>query len=228
MTKRFIITYLRKGLIFLLAADDADFADLTLIFLKKYCKKISVKSAKSASSAVKNFYTMGHLNVEIKAKCRNHAVIEQILLERNARFIGLDHQIDTYFKVPNGRLKLREGNIENTLIFYDRPNQAGPKKSDIILYHVQPDASLKAILEKTNGVLAVVDKHRKIFFIDNVKFHLDEVVGLGQFVEIEAIDTEVGLGYDFLLEQCSFFMGLFDIQESDLLTHSYSDMVLEK
>jgi adenylate cyclase, class 2 len=171
---------------------------------------------------------MGHLNVEIKAKCRNHAVIEQILLERNARFIGLDHQIDTYFKVPNGRLKLREGNIENTLIFYDRPNQAGPKKSDIILYHVQPDASLKAILEKTNGIMAVVDKQRKIFFIDNVKFHLDEVLGLGQFVEIEAIDDNKSLNYDQLLEQCTFYMALFDIQEVDLLTNSYSDMVMPK
>jgi adenylate cyclase, class 2 len=171
---------------------------------------------------------MGHLNVEIKAKCHNHAIIEEILLKKNARFVGLDHQIDTYFNVPNGRLKLREGNIENTLIFYDRPNQAGPKKSDIILYHVQPNASLKAILEKTNGVLAVVDKQRKIFFIDNVKFHLDEVLGLGQFVEIEAIDTEIGLGYEQLLQQCTFYMTLFDIQEADLLTNSYSDMILEK
>ena len=171
---------------------------------------------------------MGHLNVEIKAKCSNHAQIEQILIARQARFIGLDHQIDTYFKVPNGRLKLREGNIENTLIFYDRSNQAGPKKSDIILYHVQPDAALKAILEKTNGVLAVVDKQRKIFFIDNVKFHLDEVLGLGSFVEIEAIDTELGLGYDYLLQQCSFYMDLLGIQEVDLLTNSYSDMVMEK
>jgi adenylate cyclase, class 2 len=171
---------------------------------------------------------MGHLNVEIKAKCHNHAVIEQILLDKKARFIGLDHQIDTYFKVPNGRLKLREGNIENTLIFYDRPNQAGPKKSDIILYHVQPEASLKAILEKTNGVLAVVDKQRKIFFIDNVKFHLDDVSGLGQFVEIEAIDTEGGLSYDYLLKQCTFYMNLFNIQETDLLTNSYSDMIMEK
>lgn len=192
---------------------------------------------------------MGHLNVEIKAKCHNHATIEQILLEKEARFIGLDHQVDTYFKVPNGRLKLREGNIENTLIFYDRPNQAGPKKSDIILYHVQPDASLKAILEKTNGVLAVVDKQRKIFFIDNVKFHLDEVSSLGQFVEIEAIDTVTpqrdeavgiieegnpvtsgkgGLGYDYLLQQCNFYMDLFGIQEIDLLTNSYSDMIMEK
>ncbi len=171
---------------------------------------------------------MGHLNVEIKAKCSNHAQIEQILIARQARFIGLDHQIDTYFKVPNGRLKLREGNIENTLIFYDRPNQAGPKKSEIILYQVQPEASLKAILEKTNGVLAVVDKQRKIFFIDNVKFHLDDVLGLGQFVEIEAIDSDGSLNYEELLQQCSFFMSIFDIQEVDLLTHSYSDMIMEK
>jgi adenylate cyclase, class 2 len=181
---------------------------------------------------------MGHLNVEIKAKCHNCSAIELILMERNARYIGLDHQIDTYFKVSNGRLKLREGNIENTLIFYDRPNQAGPKKSDIILYNVKPNATLKAILEKTNGVLAVVDKQRKIFFIDNVKFHLDDVLGLGQFVEIEAIDNvgegdsltgkKDSLSYAQLLEQCTFYMELFGIKEEDLLTHSYSDMVMEK
>jgi adenylate cyclase, class 2 len=171
---------------------------------------------------------MNHLNVEIKAKSSNQADIEQLLLEQNPRFMGIDHQIDTYFNVPNGRLKLREGNIENSLIFYDRPNQAGPKKSDIILYSVEPNASLKSILEKTNGVLAVVDKYRKIFFIDNVKFHLDEVLGLGQFVEIEAIDTEGVLGYEQLLNQCTFYMDLFGIQEEDLLTHSYSDMVMAK
>jgi adenylate cyclase, class 2 len=170
---------------------------------------------------------MSHTNIEIKARCANPQAIEDILKAHNARYIGIDHQIDTYFNTPNGRLKLREGNIENALIFYNRPNQAGPKQSDIILYKTQPHASLKAILTQSNGILAVVDKKRQIFFIENVKFHLDTVLGLGNFVEIEAIDEIGDIGYDALLAQCSFYMNLFNIQESDLMTNSYSDMILK-
>ena len=169
---------------------------------------------------------MSHTNIEIKARCANPQDIEALLLAHNARFMGLDHQIDTYFNTPNGRLKLREGNIENALIFYNRPNQAGPKQSDIILYKTHPLASLKAILTQTNGILAVVDKKRQIFFMDNVKFHLDNVVGLGNFIEIEAIDEHGDIGYEKLLAQCSFYMQLFNIQEGDLMTNSYSDMIL--
>ena len=59
-----------------------------------------------------------HLNVEIKAKCSDPKRVRNILESKGAEYRGLDHQIDTYFRVPNGRLKLREGNIENALIFY--------------------------------------------------------------------------------------------------------------
>jgi len=110
------------------------------------------------------------LNIEIKARCKNPVTIKEILASRNADFKGVDHQIDTYFKVSNGRMKFREGNIENSLIHYNRPNQAGPKKSDYILYHPQPDSSLKQLLTQANGILVVVDKLRSIYFIENVKF----------------------------------------------------------
>ena len=70
---------------------------------------------------------MGHINIEIKAKCSDHGRIRSILKSKNADFKGLDHQIDTYFKVNSGRLKLREGNLENHLIFYDRVNQEASK-----------------------------------------------------------------------------------------------------
>jgi len=51
-----------------------------------------------------------HLNVEIKAKCEDQNKIRNILNTANALFLGVDRQIDTYFKVSHGRLKLREGN----------------------------------------------------------------------------------------------------------------------
>ena len=58
---------------------------------------------------------MEKINIEIKARCKDLSRIRKILESRNARYIGKDHQIDTYFKVAQGRLKLREGKIENYL-----------------------------------------------------------------------------------------------------------------
>jgi len=164
--------------------------------------------------------------VEIKARCSNPDWIKTQLKEKNADFKGVDHQIDTYFKVPNGRLKLREGNIENTLIFYNRPNQEGPKVSEVELYKPIDPMALKRVLKAANETLVVVDKHRAIFFIENVKFHVDEVKGLGSFMEIEAIDEVGEFTKEQLLEQCQHYMRVLKVQEEDLIHHSYSDMLM--
>ena len=171
---------------------------------------------------------MAHINIEIKAKSNNQDAIREILKSKNADFKGIDHQIDTYFKVNNGRLKLREGKIENHLIHYQRENKEGPKQSDVTLFKSDPKSSLKEILTKALGILVVVDKKREIYFIDTVKFHIDVVEDLGTFVEIEAIDNDGTIGKDRLLEQCQFFLDLFKISQEDLISVSYSDLLLKK
>lgn len=133
--------------------------------------------------------------------------------------------MDTYFNVPQGRLKLREGNIENALIHYLREDVAGAKQSTVLLYQHQPDGNLKQILSAALGVKTVVDKKRKIYFIDEVKFHFDEVEGLGSFVEIEAIDRDGSIGLEKLKEQCAFYINVLGIRPSDHLPGSYSDML---
>jgi adenylate cyclase class 2 len=171
---------------------------------------------------------MAHINIEIKARCEDQDRIREILKSRGADFKGLDHQIDTYFKPKSGRLKLREGNIENALIFYERENTEGPKQANVILYKSEPGSPLKDILAKSLEVLVIVDKQREIYFIGNIKFHLDNVIGLDTFVEIEAIDNDGTLGKEKLLEQCNEYLGLFEIKKEDLLSNSYSDLLLEK
>lgn len=166
-----------------------------------------------------------HLNIEIKARSSRIGAIRSYLKEAEADYKGTDHQVDTYFEVPSGRMKLREGNIENSLIFYKRQDQAGPKASEVHLYHPPQDPKLKALLQEALGVKKVVDKMREIYFIENVKFHLDEVKGLGTFVEIEAIDSDGSIGKKKLLEQCNFYLQVFEIRDEDLLEKSYSDMV---
>ncbi len=171
---------------------------------------------------------MSHINIEFKAKAKDIVVLEEKLKTLLPTFIGEDHQKDTYYDVNIGRLKLREGNIENALIWYSRENIAGAKQSDILLYKHTPDEALKTILEKLHGIKIIVDKKRRIYFVENVKFHFDRVEGLGTFVEVEAIDSDGTIGIEKLKEQCDYYSNFFDIQQQDFMEVSYSDMMMDK
>lgn len=87
---------------------------------------------------------------------------------------------------------------------------------------------LKSLLEKSLGTKVIVDKSREIYFIGNVKFHLDKVKDLGEFIEIEALSTDKSLTKSDLYKQCQSYLKLFSIEEKDLLPGSYSDLLLEK
>jgi predicted adenylyl cyclase CyaB len=171
---------------------------------------------------------MAILNFEFKAKTNKLEESEALLQTLQPLFIGVDLQKDTYFTVPCGRLKLREGSIENALIHYDRINIAGAKPSHVLLYQHQPDPSLKQILTTALGIKVIVEKRRKIYFIGNVKFHFDEVSGLGSFIEVEAIDSNGKLEITSLQNQCRQYAQLFGIKDEDYIAASYSDLLLQK
>ena len=168
------------------------------------------------------------LNIEFKAATSKLDDLERALLEKRPRFVGVDHQVDTYFHVPAGRLKLREGTIENALIFYQRADTAGSKSSEVILYPHQPGSNLKEILVNSLGIKVLVDKRRRIYFIDNVKFHFDTVSGLGTFIEVEAIDRDGSIGREKLQAQCDEYASFLGIAKEDYIAVSYSDMILQK
>lgn len=170
---------------------------------------------------------MGILNVEIKASSADPDSVREILKKNNADSKGTDHQVDTYFKVKEGRLKLREGTIENNLIFYHRSNQAAPKASEVNLVPMESPAEMKALLTNALGIKVVVDKKREIYFIENVKFHIDEVQGLGSFVEIEAIDEAGNIGESRLREQCEYYVELLGISDDNMIAVSYSDLLMQ-
>ncbi|MBS1920941.1 MAG: class IV adenylate cyclase [Bacteroidetes bacterium] len=171
---------------------------------------------------------MPFINVEIKARCRNANVIRNYLQLHHAEYKGTDNQTDTYFNVIKGRLKLREGNIENNLIYYQRENKTGPKDSKFQLMKITDPVSLKEILIHAIGIKTIVQKNREIYFIKNVKFHIDIVPGLGNFVEIEAGNILADLSKEQLQEQCDYYLNEFGIQQEDLIAESYSDLLLRK
>jgi len=168
---------------------------------------------------------MSGVSIEIKARCADPARVRSLLKSHRAIFRGLDHQVDTYFRVPSGRLKLREGNIEKALIFYKRTNRKNSKKCDSVLYTCPDGRSLKKVLGGSLGVWAVVDKKREIYFIRNVKFHIDKVRDLGSFVEIEVFSRQGNAREKKLREQCEFYQKLLEIKKRDLVADSYSDQI---
>jgi len=170
---------------------------------------------------------VGSLSLEVKARCHDPAGVRRILISQGAVFKGLDRQIDTYFRIPFGRLKLREGRIENALIYYQRADQKNSKKCDSILAACRNRAAVKEVLASTLGVLTVVDKQREIFFIKNTKFHIDRVKRLGRFVEIEVFGPRGARGEAKLRRQCEAYRRLLGIRKKDLLADSYSDQLLK-
>lgn len=164
---------------------------------------------------------------EIKAHCHNLNNIRDIIRKLDHRFVGLDHQTDHYYHVPEGRLKLRNGSIEKNLIYYQRRNRKGPKLSRVKLCKIHDPDRLNALLSNALGVKAVVDKEREIYFVGNVKIHLDTVKNLGAFIEIEAIDENELFTDEELQRQCEHLMIMFKINKNDLVSGSYSDMLLK-
>ena len=167
-------------------------------------------------------------NYEFKSAASDIEYLEKKLLGLNPVFKGEDHQTDTYFNINTGRLKLREGNIEHALIFYERPEINSARQSDVILYSHEPGKGLKELLAKALGVKAVVDKIRRIYFVDNVKFHFDKVAGLGTFIEVEAIARDPEASTESLKRQCEEYISFFGLDQSAFIGKSYCDLLTEE
>jgi adenylate cyclase, class 2 len=166
------------------------------------------------------------LNFEFKARLKDLSGARTALKKLNARFVGTDRQVDTYFHAPRGRLKIREGRIENALIRYQRSNSARARRSEVELMLLPRRNSVRLILAGALGVIAVVDKRREIYFVGNVKIHLDRVRGLGTFLEVEAMTRSGDIKR--VRAQAAKFRKLFAISAGDIIPQSYSDLVLSK
>ena len=156
---------------------------------------------------------MQRLNVEFKARLENLDVIREKLRTLNPREVGTDRQRDTYFEVREGRLKLREGNIENSLIFYRRTDQAATRDSLVYLASISYPSELRPVLEAALPISAVVEKHREIFFVGETKIHLDRIENHGCFLEVEAPNAT----------EADYFFRFFGLEPSALEGRSYAD-----
>jgi len=164
--------------------------------------------------------------VELKARASNLKALRAKLNALGASLVGVYHQKDTYFQVPSGRLKLRE--VEGRpplLIYYEREDVPTPKRSNVYLLEVGEPLLREAILEVLKP-LVVVEKKREIYVYEGTQIHLDEVEGLGSFIEfereVEGTPEAVEEGRKSLRQ----LMERLGIPRENLESLSYSDLML--
>ena len=164
-------------------------------------------------------------NIEIKARARNLDEIRLRAQNLSNTPVETIPQEDIFFNTPQGRLKLRIlSEDRGQLIYYTRPNQEGPKRSDYHLSHTADPANLKHILELAYGIRGIVRKTRYLYLVGQTRVHLDDVEGLGQFMELEVVMRE---GQSDAEGQASAeeLMTSLGVERSDLLEGAYMDLL---
>ena len=164
-------------------------------------------------------------NVELKARLVSASQAHQVARELASGSVERQFQLDTYFACRHGRLKLREiDHQRGQLIWYQRADQAVARESHYRLVEIDNAGLLRQALGEALGVSARVEKHRTVYWYENVRIHVDEVVSLGVFLEFEAVITQ---GRDLAEAEAKLqsLSKAFGICANDVLTGSYGDMV---
>jgi predicted adenylyl cyclase CyaB len=163
--------------------------------------------------------------LELKCKVGSLDEAKKNVNDLKAGYIGVFHQIDTYFNVQKGRLKLRE--VENKkkseLIYYEREDILEPKESDVLIVEIQNTESFKNLMTKVLGKKVVIDKTREIYRYKETQIHLDTVKDLGSFVEFERRLNDLQKDQEALEELIKHF----NFKKKGLVRESYSDLALK-
>ena len=164
-------------------------------------------------------------NIEIKARVSDMAQVQALaeLLSDTPRTIL--NQEDVFFNTPQGRLKLRILSPQvGELIYYTRMNTAGPKRSDYAISRTAEPQVLKAVLAAAWGIRGEVRKRRYLYLVEQTRIHLDDVAGLGTFLELEVV---LQPGQSDLAGQviADDLMRKLEISPADLIDVAYIDLL---
>ena len=164
-------------------------------------------------------------NVEIKARLADLEATRARVVALAPRAHDKLTQLDTFFRVARGRLKLRKlGPARGELIFYERPDAAGPKLSSYAIHACEDPDALAALLGAALGVRGEVAKERDVYLVGRTRIHLDRVRGLGDFLELEVVLAE-GESAEAGLAEARELMRALAVPESALVAGAYADLL---
>jgi adenylate cyclase, class 2 len=164
-------------------------------------------------------------NLELKARYPSTQKAHACAAGCGAAKAGTLLQQDTYFRVPRGRLKLREaGEGSAELIYYERAETTAERWSRFTREHVGEPGGVKRVLTEAFGILAVVRKKRELYLFKDARIHIDTVDDLGTFVEFEVTAGETPASVATMKQLRS----AFEIGDESVVKVSYSDLILAK
>jgi predicted adenylyl cyclase CyaB len=164
-------------------------------------------------------------NVEIKARARDLEALARLAESLAGSPPEVLVQQDTFFPVERGRLKLRRFDADfGELIFYRRPDSEGPKTSAYDVAAVADPDRLKEVLAAALGTAGVVRKRRRVYLVGRTRVHLDEVDGLGPFLEFEVVLGD-GESAEDGARAARDLMRAFGVREEDLVAGAYVDLL---
>ena len=165
-------------------------------------------------------------NFELKARCADLGRARECAHALATRWLGVDEQVDTYFRVSAGRLKLRESSLSGAqLVPYLRADAPLARRSDYVVIPLPEPERTKQLLSTLLGVHRVVKKRREIGLYQNVRIHLDRVEGLGDFVELEAVWDGDAAGEDEQRTKVAYLCEQLGIRDEDLVALSYEGLL---
>jgi homotetrameric cytidine deaminase len=171
---------------------------------------------------------MARVNVELKARDPDPDATAARCLALGAEDRGVFVQRDTYFAARHGRLKLRQSSeAGDELIAYRRPDGTEPGESSYVRAAAADSETLREALDTALGTVVVVAKRRRLFVRDKVRIHLDEVDGLGAFLELEAIVASDGSDLARAREKVARLRDELAIGDDLLVAEGYSDLLLD-
>jgi len=163
-------------------------------------------------------------NIEIKAKIHDYDKVKRLVEELCPKPVQTEQQEDTFFITSKGRLKLRKNKSNSALIYYDRKDSLEPSQSDIAISFSDSPDTLKSVLSKSLGIRGIVKKNRTLYKYGQTRIHLDDVEGLGKFIELEVVlksNQTSKDGENIAID----LMSKFNTHKTDLIDVAYIDLI---
>lgn len=164
-------------------------------------------------------------NIEIKARAHDFERQQNLAARIADGPVEVLVQEDTFYQVKQGRLKLRVlGPARGELIYYEREDRSGPKSSHYRVFPTQKPEALHTALTRVLDTVGTVKKTRHLYHRGQTRIHLDDVEGLGLFLELEVVlrdDQSAAEGQAIATE----LMQALEVREMDLIASAYLDLL---
>ena len=165
-------------------------------------------------------------NIEIKARATNLADLvgrAKLLTDSPPQMLL---QEDVFFNTPHGRLKLHTINgTQSELIYYERAGRHAAKR-----FAISSAGGGRPADRPANAKPRLWDsRHRSqaattLYLVGVTRIHIDQVEGLGDFVELEVV-LPADWSTDDSMRTHHELMGKLNIAESALVAGAYMDLL---